>query len=80
MWVLAAPRLLGNGRRVCLMKAIPCLVGLLAAAILIASRTPPARAGEQQRVRPNGRSRRHDSIDRGFARKDAVSSRLARHQ
>lgn len=43
------------------MKAIPPLRGLLAAAILIASRTPPARAGEQQPFDRTGVSA-HDSI------------------
>ena len=62
MWVLVAPRLLGNARRVCLMKAIPRLVGLLVAANLIGSRAPPARAGEPQRFDRTGIPRR-DSID-----------------
>jgi hypothetical protein len=43
------------------MKAIPRLVGVLAAAILIASRPPPARAGEQQPFDRMGISR-YDSI------------------
>jgi hypothetical protein len=46
---------------VCLMKVILRVVGLLVAAILIAPRMPPARAGEQQRFDGTGISR-HDSI------------------
>src|SRR6188474_1931974 len=48
MWVLVALRLLRNASRVCSMKAIPGLVGLMAAAILMGSRVPPARAADQQ--------------------------------
>jgi hypothetical protein len=61
MFVRMAPRLLRSARRVCLMKAIPRLVGVLVAAILIVPRVLPARA-EQRGFDRTGIPRR-GSID-----------------